>query len=66
MNVVNPDALPLLLPIKTAVAISGLSRTELYNRLGTGELAGKKMRRSTLIETRSLLDMLANLPKYGS
>jgi hypothetical protein len=65
MNCVNVEALPLLLPIKHAVAISGLSRTELYNRLGTGELQGKKMRRSTLIETKSLLDMIEKLPRFG-
>jgi hypothetical protein len=65
MNVIDPEALPLLLPIKQAIAVSGLSRTELYNRLGTGELQGKKMRRSTLIETKSLLSLVEKLPRFG-
>jgi hypothetical protein len=65
MNVVNPEALPLLLPIKQAVAVSGLSRSEIYLRLGTGELAAKKMRRSTMVLTASLLAMIEKLPKFG-
>ena len=28
-------------------------------------MEGKKMRRSTLVETRSLLDLIEKLPKFG-
>jgi hypothetical protein len=49
-----------------AVEISGISRTELYNRLKDGSIRGRKLRRHTLIETSSLLGLLENLPAYNA
>lgn len=65
-DVIDAAALPLLLTIKSAVTVSGLSRTEIYNRLGSGEIEGKKMRRSTLVVTKSLLTAIEQLPRFGT
>jgi predicted DNA-binding transcriptional regulator AlpA len=62
MKTVDPERLPLLLRVSEAVAISGLSRAELYRRLGDGALKGKKMRSARFIMSQSLLDLIASLP----
>ena len=49
MQTVDVAALPLLLTIQRAVEISGISRTELYDRLKDGAIRGRKLRRHTLV-----------------
>ena len=56
----GPD--PLAVPIPTAVILSGLSRSELYRRLGAGEVRAVKAGKRTLILMDSLRALLAALP----
>ena len=65
MQTVDVATLPLLLRPAKAIEISGISRTELYNRLRDGSIRGRKLRRHTLIETNSLLALLDALPAYN-
>jgi hypothetical protein len=66
MQTVDVATIPLLLTVAKAVEVSGISRTELYNRLRDGTIRGRKLRRHTLIETSSLLGLLENLPAYNA
>jgi hypothetical protein len=60
----DPRTLPMLMPVRRAVEISGLSRTEVYDRLNAGDIAGRHARRSTMVETQSMLDWINKLPRY--
>ena len=53
---------PLALPIVEATKWSGLSRSEIYRRLKTGDLRAKKNRGRTLIMADSLRSYIENLP----
>jgi hypothetical protein len=53
---------PLALPIAEATKWSGLSRSEIYRRLKTGDLRAKKSRSRTLILADSLRKYIENLP----
>jgi hypothetical protein len=53
---------PLAVPIQTAVILSGLSRSELYRRLGAGDVRAVKAGKRTLILVDSLRALLASLP----
>ncbi len=56
-------ALPILITVKRAVEVSGLSEREIYRRIAVGEIIRRKMRHSTLIETASLIAVLKALPQ---
>jgi len=62
-NQVESTTLPLLLTVAKAVTVSGLSRSQIYLRLSDGTLHRKKIGRSTLVVTSSLLEMLDRLPQ---
>jgi hypothetical protein len=64
MTQTNIDSLlePLALPIAEATKWSGLSRSEIYRRLKTGDLRAKKSRSRTLILAESLRKYVENLP----
>jgi hypothetical protein len=66
MRTIDLEALPALLPVAKAIVMSGINKTEIYNRLKTGEIEARKMRRSTLVVTASLLAFVASLPPYRS
>ena len=53
---------PLAVPIQEAVRISGISRSELYRRLGSGDVRAVKSGARTLILMDSLRAHLASLP----
>jgi hypothetical protein len=53
---------PLAVTILEAVRVSGLSRSEIYRRLSTGDIRAVKSGSRTLILMDSLLAHLASLP----
>lgn len=53
---------PLTVTIPEAVRVSGLSRSEIYRRLGTGDIEARKSGSRTLILMDSLRTHLARLP----
>ncbi len=55
-------ASPLAVTIYEAVRVSGLSRSELYRRLGAGDIRAVKSGSRTLILMDSLRAHLASLP----
>jgi excisionase family DNA binding protein len=55
---------PLLLTVAEAVTRSGISRRSLYRLLNERQITARKMGRSTLVETKSLVDYVERLPKY--
>lgn len=56
----RPDAIdPISVRIKTAVAMTGISRSRIYELIATGEIKIAKDRRSTLIVVASLRDAIA-------
>ncbi len=63
MQTVDVGALPLLLLFPLAVQVSGLSRSELYRQVGKGKLRRKKVGRSALIVTESLVELVNDLPE---
>lgn len=56
--------LPLMVTIPEAVRISGFSRSEIYLRLADHRIEAKKVRRSTMVLTESLLRNVKDLPDY--
>ena len=54
----------LALTISKTVAISGLSRTGVYEALKRGDLTARKAGRRTLISYADLQAYLASLPTY--
>jgi hypothetical protein len=60
----SEEPMPLLMTVSKAVKYSGLSRTEIYVRIGTGEIKAKKMRRSTLVIVASLIEAVKNLKDF--
>jgi predicted DNA-binding transcriptional regulator AlpA len=57
---VTTDALAL--PIPEAQRISGLSRSEIYRRLASGDIQAVKSGSRTLVLMGSIRDYLASLP----
>ena len=55
---------PLLMTVRDAMKLSGVSSSEFYVKLNRGAITARKMRRSTLIETASLVAAINALPKY--
>jgi hypothetical protein len=53
---------PILVPIRKAVEISGLSRSTIYLRAKAGELTLKKAGKTTLVDFASLRALLDGLP----
>ena len=53
---------PILVPIRKAVEISGLSRSTIYLRAKAGELTLKKAGKTTLVDYASLRALLDSLP----
>ena len=53
---------PILVPIRKAVEISGLSRSTIYLRAKAGELTLKKAGKTTLVDYASLRALLDGLP----
>ena len=53
---------PVALPIPEAQRVSGLSRSEIYRRLATGDIRAIKSGSRTLILTDSLRAHMASLP----
>lgn len=64
-TVVSTATLPLRMPVRDACRVSGLAKTQLYNRLNSGEIVAYKLGRATLVDTASLLQFLADMPKFG-
>lgn len=54
--------LPQFMPIPEACRLLGLSRTELYRKLGTGTLRAKKIGRKTIVDIPHALEWLQSLP----
>jgi hypothetical protein len=65
MKTIDPGNLPMLLRVKSAEEVSGLSRSEIYRRIGSGQLVAKKNRKTTYILTESLLDNVYAMAGYG-
>lgn len=55
---------PLALSIRDAVAVSPVSRSELYNAMKRGDLRAKKLGRRTIILRDDLVRYLGSLPDY--
>ncbi len=55
-------ALPMLLTVRRAVEVSGLSESEIYRRIRSGDIIRRKNGHSTFIETASLIAFIRNLP----
>lgn len=53
---------PITLSISEACKVSGISRSELYRRLASGQVCAVKSGRTTLILMESLRAHLARLP----
>jgi excisionase family DNA binding protein len=53
---------PLAYAIRTAVAVSGLSRSRIYELIGQGQLEARKDGRKTLVLAESLNTYIASLP----
>jgi hypothetical protein len=64
-TIIEPTRGPLALSIPDAVKWSGISRSEIYRRLKTGDLRAKKSRSRTLIMADSLRQYVENLPDMG-
>ena len=58
----EPTLEPIALTIPGAVKVSGISRTELYRRLGAGQIQAIKSGSRTLVLMDSLRAHLASLP----
>jgi excisionase family DNA binding protein len=58
------DINPLMLTVKEAVSMSGFSRSQIYRWLADGTIIGKKLGRSTYIDTTSLRAAVSELPDY--
>lgn len=56
-------ALPLTVSVSDAVRLSGLHKTNLYERMAAGELTYSKVGKRRLIHYRSLCELLA-LPDH--
>ena len=54
--------LPIAAPIPDACRLSGLSRSEIYRRLASGDIRAVKSGKRTLIDVQSLRDHIARLP----
>jgi hypothetical protein len=61
----GPFPMPLALSVPDAVLWSGLSRSEIYRRLKSGDIRAKKSRTRTLIVANSLRDWIDGLPNMG-
>jgi predicted DNA-binding transcriptional regulator AlpA len=55
-------AFPLAMSIMQAVEWSGLSRSEIYRRIKSGDLRAKKLRSRTLVMTDSIRQLIDSLP----
>jgi hypothetical protein len=53
---------PIALPISSAVAVSGLSRSTLYREAAVGRIKLLKLGRSTLVDMDSVRAFLSSLP----
>jgi excisionase family DNA binding protein len=53
---------PIAYTIRTAVAVTGLSRSRIYELIGQGQLEARKDGRRTLVMTKSLRTYIASLP----
>ena len=53
---------PAYAPVKAIIAEYGLSKSTLHRKLTAGQIKGKKIGRSTLIDVASLRDYLATCP----
>ena len=58
----NASLDPLALPIADAVTFSGLSRSEVYRQLASGNLRAVKSGSRTLVLVESIRAYLASLP----
>ncbi|MHA6768853.1 DNA-binding protein [Sphingobium ummariense] len=56
---------PLTVRISTAVRITGLSRSRIYELIQAGELEVTKVGRATLVQYRSLKLLTANIGSSG-
>jgi len=61
----NQTAIPgaLYMPINPFCALSGIGRTTLYARLGSGEIRAVKVGRRTLVDVGQALEWLASRPQ---
>jgi hypothetical protein len=57
--------LPILMPIPQAMAVSGLRKTTLHNRMKKRLIVAHKVGSRTMVETESLLKFIENLPCIG-
>lgn len=53
---------PIMVTIRDAIVLTGLSRSEIYRRLADRSIQARKNGRRTLILTESLRKYIANLP----
>jgi excisionase family DNA binding protein len=63
MVATSPDPVPLLLTVEKAVAFSGISRRTLYRLMADGRIVSRKLGKSRLIESDSIVRMVQQLPK---
>jgi len=62
----EPQVSPLTHRIDRVVAITGASRTRIYDALRSGELEAVKFGRTTLVLDSSLRRWLERLPRYAA
>lgn len=62
-DIINLNALPILLSIPDACKISGIGRSTMYEWINAGQVSARKAGRKTLIEYASLVEALNKLPK---
>jgi hypothetical protein len=56
------DILPVYMKINDLTKVIGLGRSRIYELLGEGKLTAKKSGRSIVVETRSALAYMRDLP----
>lgn len=61
-NLPPPPKLPAYVPLPQVPTVFGLSKSATYRAVAQGQIVMRKLGRSSLVESRSVLEFLANLP----
>lgn len=56
---------PIAYRINDAVTVTGISRSKLFELIGSGDITARKLGRATLIERAELERYIATLPTNG-
>ncbi len=57
-----PNKLPAYVPLPEVKDVFGISKSAVYRGVAEGRIVMRKLGRSSLIESRSMLEYLASLP----